>query len=152
MRYHWHLPSPLVHSGAVHSLTSLISLPSYSYCPNHQSAVQQLSSNKQARGYLVRWSRNWVWRSLSWRRSSFMRQVPKQYTLLSRSSRRPSAMMPARHNHRGQSCASTLLCPPQSDWLQVADACVLWRRASPGPGSCRQRGCIPAWIMSCTAG
>ena len=31
-----------------------------------------------------------VWRLLSWRRSIFMRPTPKQYTLRSRSSRRPA--------------------------------------------------------------
>ena len=44
----------------------------------------------QATAHLVTAETASLWRLLSWRRSIFMRPTPKQYTLRSRSSRRPA--------------------------------------------------------------
>ena len=56
------------------------------------AAAAEHREEAQATAHLVTAETASVWRLLSWRRSIFMRPTPKQYTLRSRSSRRPAEM------------------------------------------------------------
>ena len=63
------------------------------------AATAEQRADAQATAHLVTAETASVWRLLSWRRSIFMRPTPKQYTLRSRSSRRPAEMCQLGHSN-----------------------------------------------------